>query len=332
VPHTLFWRTLCAAHYTRCTPVLDTIICFSTKTLSRAQGNKKFSPRVPDRPLKKILSWEMSDTCPPQSHSEGAAISKSAGLATEFFSGNNRRVWALCSFGVLYLMYRTGRAMWTFEKTPNHDTQKDGSRAAPGGGGTAATLDDSLPPHIMALAMGQAEIPDPLNSREEYRSRVAQVIPAEVRMISGYKDAQTSADVESSAGYSLPADAGPGGAGGACTNAILEIMNRMPNMSWKDLFMDMRVVLAIKRFEQVPQFSASKEMSLSTPFVLKKSGQGRTRALFIGINYVGHTPGELKGCHDDVEKMQRFVLKQGFDEANMKFLMDDGKNVPPNCC
>jgi hypothetical protein len=54
-----------------------------------------------------------------QSHSAFAAISKRASRATEFFSGTNRRSWALCSFGVLYLMYRTGRSMWTFEKSPD---------------------------------------------------------------------------------------------------------------------------------------------------------------------------------------------------------------------
>ncbi len=197
----------------------------------------------------------------------------------------------------------------------------------------AGALGAALPPgmqHIVALAMGQAKTPEPSNTREEYRSRVAQIIPAEVRMFSGCKDAQTSADVSSSAGFSLPADAGPGGAGGACTNAMLEVMNRNPNTTWKDLLADMRVVLATKRFEQVPQLSASKDMSLSMPFALKKSGQGKTRALFIGINYVGHNPGELKGCHNDVEKMKRFVVKQGFDELNMKFLLDDGKNITPN--
>jgi hypothetical protein len=54
-----------------------------------------------------------------QSHNAFSAISKRASQVTEIFSGNNRRSWAVCSFGVLYLMYRTGRAMWTFEKSPD---------------------------------------------------------------------------------------------------------------------------------------------------------------------------------------------------------------------
>jgi metacaspase-1 len=71
-------------------------------------------------------------------------------------------------------------------------------------------------------------------------------------------------------------------------------------------------------------------MSLTSKFAIKKSSQGRTRALFIGINYAGHNPGQLSGCHDSVEKMKRFVLNQGFNPANIRILMDDGKCTPPN--
>lgn len=92
----------------------------------------------------------------------------------------------------------------------------------------------------------------------------------------------------------------------------------------------MRLILQNKRFTQVPQLSCSKDMALTSKFEIKKSGQGRTKALFIGINYVGHNPGQLSGCHNDVEKMKRFVTKQGFDPANMKVLMDDGKHTQPN--
>ena len=212
---------------------------------------------------------------------------------------------------------------------PPAEGHTDGAANREGASPSAGALPPGMQ-HIMALATGLSKAPDPLNSREEYRSRVAQIIPAEVRMFSGCKDDQTSADVSSSASFSLPADAGPGGAGGACTNSLLEAVNRNPNTTWKDLLADMRVILQTKRFTQVPQLSASKDMSLSTPFVIKKSGQGRTKALFIGINYVGHNPGQLSGCHNDVEKMKRFVVKQGYDEANMKFLLDDGKNITPN--
>jgi hypothetical protein len=65
--------------------------------------------------------------------------------------------------------------------------------------------------HIMAMVSGQVTAPESTSNmnKDEFRSRAAAVIPAEVRMFSGCKDAQTSADVSSSAGFSLPADAGP---------------------------------------------------------------------------------------------------------------------------
>jgi metacaspase-1 len=210
----------------------------------------------------------------------------------------------------------------------NREGQGSTTRDGPAAGSGPAGIPPGLQ-NIIALATGQAKPPDPKSSREEYRSRVAQVLPADVRMFSGCQDNQTSADVGDSTVFSLPPDAGPGGAGGACTNALLQAIERNPTMAWKDLLADMCVILKLKHFTQVPQLSASKDISLSTPFVIKKSGQGRTKALFIGINYVGHNPGELKGCHNDVEKMRRFVAKQGYDEANMKFLMDDGKSTPP---
>ena len=209
-----------------------------------------------------------------------------------------------------------------------HGDAQGSSNTRDGGAAVSAGIPPGLQ-HILALATGQAKPPGANCSKEEYRSRVAQALPADVRMFSGCQDSQTSADVGDSSVFILPADAGPGGAGGACTNALLQAIERNPTIAWKDLLADMCVILKMKHFTQVPQLSASKDMSLSTPFTIKKSGQGRTKALFIGINYVGHNPGELRGCHNDVEKMKRFVIKQGYDESSMKVLMDDGKSTPP---
>ncbi len=110
---------------------------------------------------------------------------------------------------------------------------------------------------------------------------------------------------------------------------MLEVIAEKPNTTWQQLLEDMLVILKAKGFAQVPQLSSSKKMSLSTPFSIKQAGGEGTRALFIGINYVGQL-GELHGCHHDVEKMKLYVLKQGFDEANMRFLLDDGHNTLPN--
>ena len=47
---------------------------------------------------------------------------------------------------------------------------------------------------------------------------------------SGCKDEQTSADVGSAATFHLPANVGPGGAGGACTNAMMSIFYKSKNI------------------------------------------------------------------------------------------------------
>jgi hypothetical protein len=52
---------------------------------------------------------------------------------------------------------------------------------------------------------------------DDYANQSAQVIRADVRMFSGCRDSQTSADVHDVAHFGLPANSGPGGAGGACT-------------------------------------------------------------------------------------------------------------------
>lgn len=48
------------------------------------------------------------------------------------------------------------------------------------------------------------------------------------------------------------------------------------------------------------------------------------KALLIGINYTG-TENELKGCHDDVHNMSRFLASKGYpiNKKSMKILTDD---------
>ncbi len=50
------------------------------------------------------------------------------------------------------------------------------------------------------------------------------------RIHSGCKDEQTSSDVSSAATFGLPANVGPGGAGGACTNAMMSIFYNNNNV------------------------------------------------------------------------------------------------------
>ncbi|KAF7011316.1 hypothetical protein CFC21_025639 [Triticum aestivum] len=57
---------------------------------------------------------------------------------------------------------------------------------------------------------------------------------------------------------------------------------------------------------------------------------GRKLALLVGINYPG-TKAELRGCHNDVDRMHRCLVDRfGFDEDDIRVLVDrDGSPGPP---
>ena len=55
---------------------------------------------------------------------------------------------------------------------------------------------------------------------------------------------------------------------------------------------------------------------------------GRKLALLVGINYPG-TKAELKGCHNDVDRMHKCLVDRfGFDEDNITVLLDRGSSGP----
>jgi len=55
---------------------------------------------------------------------------------------------------------------------------------------------------------------------------------------------------------------------------------------------------------------------------------GRKRALLVGINYPG-TKAELKGCHNDVDRMRRSLVDRfGFDEDDIRVLSDKDRAGP----
>ncbi|KAL6853844.1 hypothetical protein ACP4OV_019873 [Aristida adscensionis] len=55
---------------------------------------------------------------------------------------------------------------------------------------------------------------------------------------------------------------------------------------------------------------------------------GRKRALLVGINYPG-TKAELKGCHNDVDRMRRCLVDRfGFDEGDIRVLADADRSAP----
>lgn len=161
-----------------------------------------------------------------------------------------------------------------------------------------------------------------------YAQKAEQVIPGNVIMFSGCKDSQTSADVYNTSSFGLPSDAGPGGAGGACTNAMIKALADGGDVSWVDLLRKMREILA-GQYSQIPQLSSSRQMDLHSAYSPKnQTGGGRCRALLVGINYVGSNC-ELRGCHNDVETMRRYLETQGFSD-DVRILMDDGEHDNPD--
>mmetsp|Transcript_22066 Transcript_22066/g.35878 ORF Transcript_22066/g.35878 Transcript_22066/m.35878 type:complete len:316 (+) Transcript_22066:105-1052(+) len=168
-----------------------------------------------------------------------------------------------------------------------------------------------------------------------YQDKIASQIPAEVRMLSGCHDTQTSADANITS-FELPDPAGR--RGGACTAALLQVLyddrNGDPQdfqgQSWVDVLRAMRNNLAAEGFSQVPQLSSSRMIEVNDPMTIINEGGGGTKwAVLIGINYVGQN-GELSGCHNDVHNITKFLTNsQGFKQENMMTLLDDGHHKEP---
>jgi len=159
-------------------------------------------------------------------------------------------------------------------------------------------------------------------------------IPAEIHMISGCRDEQTSADVSNVASFQLPNPSGR--AGGALTSAMLNVTYKDHEDTGKDLtyqetLLAIREQLKGKGFSQIPQLSSSRPMDIKKPFdFVPDNMTGTRRAVMIGINYVGHNPGALRGCHNDVNNMKEYIMAcHGFQEQNITVLMDDGQHTPP---
>lgn len=162
--------------------------------------------------------------------------------------------------------------------------------------------------------------------------QAAQAIPAEVRMISGCRDSQTSADVSNVNSFQLPDPAGR--SGGACTSALLKVLysdSTSSDISFQDLLLKMRDILSDGGYSQIPQLTSSRCLDVKCPFNIVPDGfSGTKRAVMIGINYVGQQ-GELSGCHNDAMNMKEYLVNfHEFPEENITFLMDDGEHTEPN--
>lgn len=204
--------------------------------------------------------------------------------------------------------------------------------------------------HSTSLIYGEVDI--------EFDRTALKVFPAEFIMIGGCADSQISLDVSelrnnfAQGGYdsqkisvdlsklrndhfTLPKNF-DGRAGGACTGALLACLheahanNRVKSMTWMSLFASLREKLVQSGFDQIPQLSSTRFLDVNTPFrICNDDSNGTKRAVMIGINYTGEE-GELTGCHNDVKKMITYLKKyQGFDDKNIKVLMDDGNHETP---
>jgi len=79
-------------------------------------------------------------------------------------------------------------------------------------------------------------------------------------------------------------------------------------LSFTQVLDQMRTALKAKGFSQIPQLTSANPIDVNTDFMLvPKEATGVRRAVMIGINYVGHKPGELRGCHNDVMNMVRLL-------------------------
>jgi len=109
---------------------------------------------------------------------------------------------------------------------------------------------------------------------------------------------------------------------------MIKALSEGEGYTWVSLLDKMRQILA-GRYTQIPMLSSSRAMDLRSPFgVAHPESSGRFRALLVGINY-GGTSSELRGCHNDVETMRRYLLGQGYSEDNMRVLLDDGACEEP---
>eukprot|EP00994_Dinema_validum_P007182 NODE_574_length_1536_cov_108.625420_g419_i0.p1 GENE.NODE_574_length_1536_cov_108.625420_g419_i0~~NODE_574_length_1536_cov_108.625420_g419_i0.p1 ORF type:complete len:440 (+),score=96.12 NODE_574_length_1536_cov_108.625420_g419_i0:54-1373(+) len=145
------------------------------------------------------------------------------------------------------------------------------------------------------------------------------IVKGDVRMFSGCKDSQTSADVQNVASFNVPV--GPGGAGGACTSSLMKTFHEKGDqLTWLQILSSMRQILQQQGYTQIPQLSSSKHVDLKSKFEIDSHGGGKKRALMVGINYKGQA-GELAGCVNDVLTMQQWIKSKGYND--IRVMVDD---------
>jgi len=159
---------------------------------------------------------------------------------------------------------------------------------------------------------------------------------AEVVMVSGCKDTQTSGDVSGGIAGNKAA--------GAMTTAFKTCIAKKKDSTYHGLLLDMRTFLKQNGFEQVPQLCTEFHLNFTECFLPEASAASapippvppmrppQRRALTIGINYLSLMPGQgrLSGCINDSEtiiSVLKDVLK--FEDGQICRLRDDRANMMP---
>eukprot|EP00917_Polyrhabdina_sp_WS-2016_P006101 GHVP01013538.1.p3 GENE.GHVP01013538.1~~GHVP01013538.1.p3 ORF type:complete len:324 (+),score=62.21 GHVP01013538.1:2013-2984(+) len=102
---------------------------------------------------------------------------------------------------------------------------------------------------------------------EAFEDSSDKICDGEVILFSGCQDTQTSADVNNLSTFELPYGYGEGCSGGACTSAFVEtIYKNVDGITFANLLMSMRRILAERGFTQIPQMTSSFKVPLREKF------------------------------------------------------------------
>jgi len=162
----------------------------------------------------------------------------------------------------------------------------------------------------------------PPESHRSFSDEAARLMPATVVMLSTCREAQVQS----------PRTPFSGAVEGRCTELLLKSLAELESRSWIELLWAMRRLVGSSRQadRQVPVLSCSRRMDLNAPFgVRHPKPSGRCRALLVGIDYIGQDGLEMSVGHTDVAGIRKYLLGQGFNELDMRVLVDDGKHDRP---
>lgn len=187
-----------------------------------------------------------------------------------------------------------------------------------------------LPYKVIIDASGQST-----DVKKKSAHKIPRLSDADICMVSGCRDSQTSADIQAGA-------AGNDQAAGAMTTAFLNVMRKSPELSFHQVLFEMRRFLKERGYQQVPQLSSEHFLNLTECFMpeARKPETGplpslrppARRALSVGINYTclprGH--GRLSGCINDSDTMVGILRETfGFQETQIRRLRDDRQDMMP---